>query len=154
MYSFFPIMVYMELFIQLILFIRRFRGQILSAIFLLRSIYSKILVSLCHARFQNLSDSSLIINCFCFLFHLKRKDHYLCIYFDSTSFLTQTSLYLQVFLSMLVKVTFLDLPLWHRILVLEILRVIEHLVSKFSSSLSIATRSLILTYCNFAGFLC
>lgn len=29
----------------------------------------------------------------------------------------------QVFLSMLVKVTFLDLPLWHRILVLEILRV-------------------------------
>lgn len=30
----------------------------------------------------------------------------------------------QVFLSMLVKATFLDLPLWHRILVLEILRVI------------------------------
>jgi hypothetical protein len=31
--------------------------------------------------------------------------------------------FLQVFLSMLVKVIFLDLPLWHRILVLEILRV-------------------------------
>lgn len=31
---------------------------------------------------------------------------------------------MQVFLSMLVKVTCLDLPLWHRILVLEILRVI------------------------------
>ncbi|XP_024040630.1 protein MON2 homolog isoform X2 [Citrus clementina] len=30
--------------------------------------------------------------------------------------------HMQVFLSMLVKVTFLDLPLWHRILVLEILR--------------------------------
>lgn len=30
---------------------------------------------------------------------------------------------MQVFLSMLLKVTFLDLPLWHRILVLEILRV-------------------------------
>jgi hypothetical protein len=30
----------------------------------------------------------------------------------------------EVFLSMLVKATFLDLPLWHRILVLEILRVI------------------------------
>jgi hypothetical protein len=28
----------------------------------------------------------------------------------------------EVFLSMLVKATFLDLPLWHRILVLEILR--------------------------------
>lgn len=31
---------------------------------------------------------------------------------------------LQVFLSMLVKVTSIDLPLWHRILVLEVLRVI------------------------------
>jgi hypothetical protein len=30
---------------------------------------------------------------------------------------------LQVFLNMLVKVTRLDLPLWHQILVLEILRV-------------------------------
>lgn len=31
--------------------------------------------------------------------------------------------WMQVFLSMLLKVTFLDLPLWHRILVLEVLRV-------------------------------
>lgn len=30
---------------------------------------------------------------------------------------------MQVFLSMLVKVTSMDLPLWHQILVLEILRV-------------------------------
>lgn len=38
---------------------------------------------------------------------------------------------MQVFLSMLLKVTFLDLPLWHRILVLEILRVsleVEHIL--------------------------
>lgn len=49
--------------------------------------------------------------------------------FNSSSYFSLTMLYAlscfcsQVFLNMLVKVTRQDLPLWHQILVLEILRV-------------------------------
>ncbi|KAJ4719601.1 Protein MON2-like protein [Melia azedarach] len=47
---------------------------------------------------------------------LRSVSHIIRLY--SSSLITEC----EVFLSMLVKVTFLDLPLWHRILVLEILR--------------------------------
>ncbi|KAH1229747.1 Protein MON2 [Glycine max] len=47
----------------------------------------------------------------------------------------------EVFLSMLLKVTFLDLPLWHRILVLEILRTLWPFTTESSSAIQLITIS-------------
>jgi|APAra0007618328_1042625.scaffolds.fasta_scaffold00955_5 hypothetical protein len=104
-----------------------FRRLVLRSVAHIIRLYSSSLITECEVQYAKLY--LFILNFV--LLTTKEQAHEMCSAddYDLCKFsllmcVHPISVCAQVFLSMLVKATFLDLPLWHRILVLEILRVI------------------------------